>query len=60
MKKIISRGIYFLLCATVITAAIVAGKNHDHCHECSIAFTDKEKEKEAAPWTRIISRGEMK
>jgi hypothetical protein len=60
MKKILSWGIYFLVCGTVITAAIVAGKNHGHCHECEIAFGKKDSIKELAHWDRFILRDEEK
>ena len=35
--------IYFVLCGTVIAAAISAARNHAHCHECPHAYTSTEK-----------------
>ena len=52
MKKIIMWGVYFLICFTVITSAIVAAKNHGRCDECETAFGGKlhEKDKFADRW----------
>jgi hypothetical protein len=60
MKKLIAWGIYFLLCGTVITAAIMAGKKHDHCYECEIAFGEKTAVKELAHWHKVILPAEKK
>ncbi len=57
MKNIIAWGIYFLLCGTVITAAIIAGKNHEHCRECEIAFGNKDAAKKLADWDSFILNG---
>ncbi|HEX7846282.1 MAG TPA: hypothetical protein VF476_10825 [Chitinophagaceae bacterium] len=50
MKKNISWGIYFLICAAVITTAIIAGTKHFHCHECGIAFGDSAKSNRLADY----------
>ena len=52
MKKIISWGVYFLICATVIAVAIGSGKKHGHCIQCEIAFDGKnhENDKFADQW----------
>jgi hypothetical protein len=60
MKKIISWGIYFLICGIVITAAIIAGKNHGHCYECEIAFGKKEVVKQLAGWNGFVLSDEEK
>lgn len=60
MKKVIAWGIYFLICGTVIVAAIIAGKNHGHCLECEIAFGKKEAAKELAHWDKYILKGSEK
>jgi hypothetical protein len=60
MKKVITWGIYFLLCGTVITAAVLAGKNHVHCYECEIAFGNKTAAKELAHWHKIVLSADKK
>lgn len=60
MKKIVSWGLYFLVCAVVIIAAIAAGRQHDHCHECETAFGKKENRKEIVHWEKFIRQAERK
>ena len=52
MKNVIAWVVYFLVCGTVITAAIVAGSKHGHCYQCELAFDGKnhEKDKFADRW----------
>ncbi len=42
MKRIFGYMLYTIICAAVITAAIRAGINGHYCHECAIAFGEKE------------------
>jgi hypothetical protein len=60
MKKIIAWGIYFLVCAVVIVAAVSTGKRQHQCRECEIAFGKKENAKELAGWERIVSKNREK
>lgn len=30
--------IYFVICGIVIAAAVRAGSNLDHCHECAVKY----------------------
>ncbi len=43
MKKIAGYILYAIICAAVISTAILAGIKGHHCRECAIAFGEKEK-----------------